>query len=159
MSLILNNGTVPEVTVKTWGPGPVSIGAYEVSPEDFATMVEYVMTNADLGPGDPRAELRDRVSRMARVPGRNPGGERLEVYGWAADNGAPPERVPVALTPLQARFVLMAASLRGAVLPLSAVDDAAFEEDYGFTKAEAEREISELAALVRPAAGPKEDGK
>jgi len=115
MSLILNNGTVPEVTVKTWGPGPVSIGAYEVSPEDFATMVEYVMTNADLGPGDPRAELRDRVSRMARVPGRNPGGERLEVYGWAADNG--------------------------------------------FTKAEAEREISELAALVRPAAGPKEDGK
>lgn len=42
----------------------VHLGDYEISMEDFAEMVEYVLTNTDLLPNDPRITLVGRLKRL-----------------------------------------------------------------------------------------------
>lgn len=84
MSLILNMGTKPYgLRVKTFGFGSrlntVYLGDYEISLEDFLVAAEYVLTNTDLEPNDPRLQFVERVKSMEEVDGYNPGRKRLEV--------------------------------------------------------------------------------
>lgn len=80
MSLLLAQGTRPtNLRVKTLGVGedPVLIGEYEISMLDFLAAAEYVLTNTDLRPGDPRLKFVRRVSAMRRVEGYHAAKERL----------------------------------------------------------------------------------
>jgi len=76
MSISLVHGTKPAgLEVKTWGPifrNIVFLGDYEISMEDFLFAVEYVLTNADLEPDDPRIDFVKRVQLMQEAPGLNP---------------------------------------------------------------------------------------
>ncbi len=87
MPLKLGLGTKPALEVKTYGSGPrantVDLGMYEISMEDFAAMVIYVLTNAELGPDDPRLELVRRVRTMQVIDGYTLGKRRLELESVA----------------------------------------------------------------------------
>jgi len=80
LSLSLDLGTDPKgLEVKTYGLTSlphVRIGDYEVSMKDFCYMVEYVMTNTDLEPDDPRIELKKSIGSMHLVAGFNKSGIR-----------------------------------------------------------------------------------
>ena len=83
MSLILEMGTKPAgLEVKTFGFGSmgntVHIGDYEISIEDFLVTAEYVLTNTDLDPNDPRLQFVKCVQSMKQVDGYNPRQKRLE---------------------------------------------------------------------------------
>ena len=82
MSLSLGLGTKPAgLEVKTFGFGSmgntVHLGDYEISLEDFLVTVEYVLTNTDLEPNDPRLRFVKRVQSMKEVAGYNPNRKRL----------------------------------------------------------------------------------
>ena len=83
MSLILAMGTQPVgLEVKTFGFGlmgdKVYLGDYEISIEDFFFAAEYVLTNTNLGPNDPRLQFVKCVKSMKEVEGYNPSKKRLE---------------------------------------------------------------------------------
>lgn len=83
MTLVLNMGTEPAgLEVKTLGFGSwgntVYIGDYEISLEDFLATAEYVLTNTDLGPNDPRPQFIKCVQLMKEVDGYSPNSKRLE---------------------------------------------------------------------------------
>lgn len=82
MSLILGMGTRPAgLEVKTFGFGPtntVHLGKYEISFEDFLVAAEYVLTNTDLEPNDPRLQFVKCVQSMKEVTGYNPGRKSLK---------------------------------------------------------------------------------
>lgn len=61
MSIMLNNGTQPEVNIKSGFTKGLRIGNVEISPEDFNVMVLYYMTNTDLIENDKRLELYDQI--------------------------------------------------------------------------------------------------
>ena len=71
MSLLLNQGTKPEgLEVKTWGIvglAVVHLGDYEISMEDFLSVVRYVLTN--LNPNDPRLRFIKWVRSLEQVKG------------------------------------------------------------------------------------------
>lgn len=79
MSLSLDLGTVPEgLSAKTFGPGmgnmsgKLFLGAHEITDRDFACLVDYWLTNADLdGLDDPRIDLVRRIKESKYVPGYN----------------------------------------------------------------------------------------
>jgi len=80
LSLSLDLGTEPKgLEVKTYGLKSlpeVRIGEYELSMKDFCYMVNYVMTNTDLEPYDPRIDLKESIKSMHLVPGFNKNGVR-----------------------------------------------------------------------------------
>ncbi|MFH1170672.1 MAG: hypothetical protein V1704_03900 [Candidatus Vogelbacteria bacterium] len=83
MSLCLNMGTRPAgLEVKTYGFGSmgntVHLGDYEISLEDFLIATQYVLTNTDLVPNDPRLQFVKCVQSMEEVRGHNPNGKHLE---------------------------------------------------------------------------------
>ena len=83
MSLSLDLGTKPAgLEVKTFGFGSmgntVHLGDYEISLEDFLVTAEYVLTNTDLEPNDPRLQFVKCVQSMKEVDGHNPNRKRLE---------------------------------------------------------------------------------
>ena len=83
MSLVLGSGTKPHgLEVKIHGLSSLSkrvlLGDYDISLGDFLGVVEYVLTNTDLQPRDPRRRFVRRVGSMREVDGYNPGGKRLE---------------------------------------------------------------------------------
>lgn len=83
MSLTLAMGTKPAgLEVKTYGFGSfgntVHLGDYEISIEDFLVTAEYVLTNTDLEPNDPRLQFVKCVQSMRQVGGYNLGRKRLE---------------------------------------------------------------------------------
>ncbi len=90
MSLSLDLGTKPEgLEVKTFGqtigPDPlqmVYIGDYKISMKDFLCAAEYVLTNTDLEPDDPRLQFLKCVRSMKIVKGYNSGGKRLKPLVW-----------------------------------------------------------------------------
>ncbi len=86
MSLVLNMGTKPEgLEVKTHGlhsssalHNVVFIGGYEISIADFFAAAEYVLTNTDLDPNDPRLQFVKCIQSMKEVEGYNKQRKRLE---------------------------------------------------------------------------------
>ena len=83
MSLILEMGTQPAgLEVKTFGFGSmgntVHLGDYEISLEDFLVAAEYVLTNTDLEPNDPRLQFVKCVQSIKQTDGYSPGRKRLE---------------------------------------------------------------------------------
>lgn len=89
MSLSLDRGTKPAgLKIKTHGPGPLSetdqkidvvyLGDYEISLKDFLFAADYVLTNADLMPNDPRLVFVKHVQSMRVVERFNPNGSHLE---------------------------------------------------------------------------------
>ena len=83
MSLRLDMGTKPAgLEVKTYGFGSmrqtVYLGNYEISIEDFLVVAEYVLTNTDLYPNDPRVQFVTCVQSMREIDGYNPNGKRLK---------------------------------------------------------------------------------
>lgn len=83
MTLLLERGTRPtSLEVKTFGFGElgntVFLGNYEISIEDFLFAAEYVLTNTDLGPNDPRPKFVKCVRSMRKVMGFNSCGKRFE---------------------------------------------------------------------------------
>jgi len=92
MSLILEMGTKPEgLAVKTYGFGSmgntVFLGDYEISIEDFLVIAEYVLTNTDLEPNDPRLQFVKCVQSMKQTDGYNPNRNKLE----ASEPAIPPQ--------------------------------------------------------------------
>lgn len=87
MSLILNNGTKPkDLYTKSYPSsrgGKVIIGEYTLSMTDFIGLAEYVLTNTDLGRGDPRRKFVEWVKKLVQTEGYNPGGKRLELANIA----------------------------------------------------------------------------
>lgn len=88
MSLVLGHGTKPRgLEVKIHGLPSLSkrvfLGDYDISLGDFLAVAEYVLTNTDLRPRDPRRRFVRRVRSMREVDGYNPGGRRLEPSGDA----------------------------------------------------------------------------
>jgi len=85
MSLSLDLGTDPRgLEVKTYGIKglpDVRIGDYEISMADFRHMVNYVMTNTDLVPDDPRIALKDDIENMAISHGYNIDEQRFVYFG------------------------------------------------------------------------------
>lgn len=82
MSFSLCNGTRPNgLLVKTFGLSEevVFLGEYQLSLNDFLAAVRYVLTNADLIPGDPRLAFIAWVRRLEAAPGWNRDGTRLAV--------------------------------------------------------------------------------
>lgn len=82
MPLFLNSGTIPEhLLVETWGSNghelEVLLGGYVISLADFLVAAEYVLTNTDLEPGDPRLQFVERIKSMEKVAGYSQGRERL----------------------------------------------------------------------------------
>ena len=82
MTLILDRGTQPDgLEVKTFGFGlmrnTVRLGDYEISLEDFLVAAEYVLTNTDLEPNDPRLQFVKCVQSTQETDGYNPGRKRL----------------------------------------------------------------------------------
>lgn len=76
-------GTQPAgLEVKTFGFGSmgntVHLGDYEISIEDFLVAAEYVLTDTDLEPNDPRLQFVKCVQSMKQADGYNPGRKRLE---------------------------------------------------------------------------------
>lgn len=83
MSLELNQGTKPEgLEVRSRNMGSpddiVFIGEYEISLKDFFATVEYVLTNSDLEPNDPRLQFVERIRSMKEVEGYDKGRKHLE---------------------------------------------------------------------------------
>lgn len=84
MSLILNMGTKPEgLEIKTYGTitgdnNAVHFGDYEISLEDFLCAANYVLTNTDLEPDDPRLRFIDNAKSMIEVNGFDSGKKRLK---------------------------------------------------------------------------------
>ena len=79
MSLSLNLGTKPAgLQVKTWGSKTVYLGDYEISMKDFLSAAEYVLTNTDLEPKDPRLQFVKCVKSIKKVKGYKLGQKRLE---------------------------------------------------------------------------------
>lgn len=82
MSLLLNNGTIPnELRVKT-GFGfddSVSIGDYELSMDDFCETVTYVLMNTDLKENDPRLKLLETIKKLQVMPGYMSNKTRLNI--------------------------------------------------------------------------------
>lgn len=89
MSIVLDQDTRPKgVEVKTSMDGKrVWVGTsslnwvgdadIDMSLDDFCAVVEYVLTNTDLLPCDPRADLLRRLKNFHPVPGYNNGNKRL----------------------------------------------------------------------------------
>ena len=74
MSLSLDQGTKPEgLEVKTWGvvglKSVVHLGDYEISMADFLSVAQYVLTNTNLDPNDPRLEFVKWVKSLEQVKG------------------------------------------------------------------------------------------
>jgi hypothetical protein len=89
MSLSLDRGTKPVgLRIKTYGLGPleklgqkvdvVYLGDYEISLKDFLFAADYVLTNTDLRPNDPRLTFVEHVQSMKVVETFNPNGSHLE---------------------------------------------------------------------------------
>ena len=83
MTLLLNRGTEPKnLSIKTFGLGfgnldnTVFLGEYKISMEDFLFAAEYVLTNTNLGPNDPRIQFVTSVMSMIKVEGYNGPGTR-----------------------------------------------------------------------------------
>jgi len=88
MSLVLGHGTKPRgLEVKIHGHPSlgkrVFLGDYDISLGDFLDAAEYVLTNTDLWPRDPRRRFVRLVRSMGEVDGYNPGGRRLKSSGDA----------------------------------------------------------------------------
>ena len=82
MTLLLAQGTKPvNLGIKTFGFGSlgnaVYLGNYEISLEDFLAAAEYVLTNTNLEPNDPRLQFVKRVQSMKEIDGYGPGKKRL----------------------------------------------------------------------------------
>jgi len=77
MSLRLDQGTDPEVQIKTYGsymPGmSLSIGnTYtQITPKDMRAMMEYYLTNADLDESDERVKFVNWVRHLKTITGYN----------------------------------------------------------------------------------------
>ncbi len=84
MSLVLVETKPTGLEVKTFGHGPmgntVYLGGYEISLKDFLAAVEYVLTNTDLKPNDPRLQFIKCVQSMKEVDGYNANGKRLKSF-------------------------------------------------------------------------------
>ena len=89
MSLILDDpNTKPRgLAVKTHGASRLNNTVFfshpgaewmEISLTDFLAAAHYVLTNADLGPDDPRRQFVECVQKMREVPGYNQNETRLE---------------------------------------------------------------------------------
>jgi len=79
MSLVLSNSQPAGINVLTGFDGKiVTIGAYDISIEDFLIVAKYVLTNTDLNPDDPRLQFVECVKAMIEIDGYNKGGKRLE---------------------------------------------------------------------------------
>ena len=80
MSLMLNTDTKPNnLYTKTYSPKFVTVGDYEIGINDFLCLVEYVLTNTDLVPDDPRIDFVKRMKTAKKVQGWRSGkSERLE---------------------------------------------------------------------------------
>lgn len=85
MSLVLqqsrgyiSEGGTPQA--KTYPPlvSPlISIGPLDLTATDFAALVVYVLTNADLAKDDPRIELVETIKRLKITDGFNAGYSRF----------------------------------------------------------------------------------
>lgn len=100
MSLLLEQNTKPAgVEVKTSFGNRVWLGTrpgnfigdaeIDMSMDDFCAVVEYVMTNTNLDPEDPRLELQKRICALRVVTGWGDDGKRLS---HANAPGEPPAR-------------------------------------------------------------------
>lgn len=73
MSLVLSRNTQPaRLMVKTDGlvfPTFVRLGNYEIAMRDFWVAAEYVMTNTDLYPDDPRLDFIKMVKSLKKNQG------------------------------------------------------------------------------------------
>ena len=82
MSLELS-GTNPMVIAKSGIPGTNSINLYnsnndmEIPMDDFCCLVEYVMTNTDLFPDDPRFKFIERIKQASITKGYDPYNVRI----------------------------------------------------------------------------------
>lgn len=81
MSLSLDLGTKPDglTACFMFGEDVICLGAYEITMRDFLGLAEYVLTNTDLTPNDPRLHFVRLASSMCVVDGYNPGHSRLKV--------------------------------------------------------------------------------
>ena len=83
MSMVLNLGTKPEgLSIKTHGIDSlpaVYLGDYEISMKDFFIAAEYVLTNTDLVPNDPRLQFVKRTQSMQEVDGYSASAKRFMV--------------------------------------------------------------------------------
>jgi len=73
--------TPPNLPIKTFpvsSDGIVYLGGYEIAIEDFLTAVEYVLTNTDLYPKDPRLQFLKKIQSMKETEGYNPKNKRLK---------------------------------------------------------------------------------
>jgi len=59
--------------------GMVVIGDFAISLPEFLKIVEYVLINTDLEPGDPRLEFLRKIGSVEEVDGFNPGQKRLQI--------------------------------------------------------------------------------
>jgi hypothetical protein len=84
MSLILDESTPKNLMVKTCGvkfevgegthmrrEQVVMLGDCEIPMSEFCTAVEYVLTNTDLDPNDPRIGLVERIKKATVTQGHN----------------------------------------------------------------------------------------
>ena len=69
MTLHLNLGTKPDGLPIKSGFGKILIGDYQLTMEDFAAMVRYVIRNTDLQEDDPRIELVEQIKKLRIVEG------------------------------------------------------------------------------------------
>ena len=74
MSLKLANSK-PPIEAKTFGPGiqvfwmsdTVLLGDYKIPIDDFCCLVEYVLSNTDVRPNDPRLKLVECVNKVKEL--------------------------------------------------------------------------------------------
>jgi len=84
MSLTLDESKPTGLTIKTCGirfeiakgtskrrEQIVMLGDYEIPMSDFCAAIEYVLSNTDLDPNDPRIGLVERIQRSNMVQGYN----------------------------------------------------------------------------------------
>jgi len=87
MSLAFPNAIPRDLEIKSHPNIPghenetVRIGEYHMSLSDFLVMAEYVLTNTDIVPNDPRVKFLERIKRAEPIPGWNPGNQRIGFPG------------------------------------------------------------------------------
>jgi hypothetical protein len=80
MSLKLNVDTDPPVVTKSYevgGQHTIIIGQEDIGLQDFCALAEYVLTNTDIIPNDPRLPLIEKIKGMKLVDGYTQGRQRL----------------------------------------------------------------------------------
>ncbi len=79
MSLLLEMGTEPHRLYTNAMDDWVAIGDYTLSLVDFLALAQYVLSNTNLVPNDPRVAFVDAIRDSMAVPGWGDQGTRLQL--------------------------------------------------------------------------------